>query len=57
MNESQNQICETCDFAEVWPETQWEGVPDPKGYKCIIKEVPPDYGNCPKWKLKDSQKQ
>ena len=55
MNESQDQTCETCAFARAMAETQWEGVPDPKDYMCTIKEVPPDYGNCNKWKLKDEQ--
>lgn len=58
MNESQEQTCKTCDFAEKQePTTTWDGRPDPIDYKCKIQQVPPDYENCPKWKPKDEQKQ
>ena len=58
MNEPQNLICETCGFAKLrHPITTMDGEPDAKDYKCAIKEVPPDFGNCPKWKPKDEQKQ
>jgi hypothetical protein len=57
MNESQNKICENCDLSRPWPEEKWEGESQPIEYECTIKEVPPDFGDCPKWKPKAEQKQ
>ena len=57
VNECQNQICETCDFVQVRPEAQRESVPDPIDYKCTVKGFLYVAENCPKWKLKGTQKQ
>ena len=59
MNESQLNQCKSCILSKPCPpeEDKFEGKLDPTAYECLINEVPPEVGDCPKWMPKDGEEQ